>query len=71
VQAGVFAWNSETNSTAGDNLIRYKTSDTDIYWALGASYVLDEHIALQAIFNRYHLEGNKADNIMLGVSYSF
>jgi hypothetical protein len=71
VQAGVFAWNSETNSTAGDNLIRYKTSDTDIYWALGASYALDEHIALQAIFNRYHLEGNKADNIMLGVSYSF
>ncbi|PKM17766.1 MAG: hypothetical protein CVV11_16795 [Gammaproteobacteria bacterium HGW-Gammaproteobacteria-15] len=71
VQAGVFAWNSETNSTAGDNLIRYKTSDTDIYWALGASYALDEHIALQAVFNRYHLEGNKADNIMLGVSYSF
>ncbi|WP_240220086.1 Ig-like domain-containing protein [Rheinheimera hassiensis] len=71
VQAGVFAWNSETNSTAGNNLIRYKTSDTDIYWALGASYALDEHIALQALFNRYHLEGNKADNIMLGVSYSF
>ncbi|HEY0922843.1 Ig-like domain-containing protein [Rheinheimera pacifica] len=71
VQAGVFAWNSETNSTAGDNLIRYKTSDTDIYWALGASYALDEHIALQAVFNRYHLEGNKADNIMLGISYSF
>ena len=71
VQAGVFAWNSETSSTAGDNLIRYKTSDTDIYWALGARYALDEHIALQAVFNRYHLEGNKADNIMLGVSYSF
>ena len=71
VQAGVFAWNSEINSTAGDNLIRYKTSDTDIYWALGARYALDEHIALQAVFNRYHLEGNKADNIMLGVSYSF
>ena len=71
LQAGVFAWSSETNSRAGDNLIRYKTSATDIYWALGASYALDQHTTLQAVFNRYHLEGNKADSIMLGVSYAF
>ncbi|MGP9799654.1 Ig-like domain-containing protein [Rheinheimera sp. NSM] len=71
VQAGVFAWNSETHSSAGDNFIRYKVSDTDIYWALGAGYALDQHITLRTTFTRYHLEGNKADNIMLGVSYNF
>lgn len=73
VQAGVFAWNSESesDSTAGDNLISYKTSDTDIYWALGAGYALDQHLTLRTTFTRYHLDGNKADNIMLGVSYAF
>ncbi|NRQ41595.1 DUF4347 domain-containing protein [Rheinheimera sp. YQF-2] len=71
VQAGVFAWNSESESTAGDNRIGYKASDTDIYWALGAGYALDQHLTLRTSFTRYHLDGNKADNIMLGVSYAF
>ncbi|WP_166838575.1 Ig-like domain-containing protein [Rheinheimera pleomorphica] len=71
VQAGVFAWDSETHSRAGNNLIQNKASDTDLYWALGARYALDQHLALQAMFNRYHLQGNKADNVMLGVSYHF
>lgn len=71
VQAGVFIWETETNSTLGNNEIRYKDRDTDAYWGFAASYAIDKHISLQALFSRYHLEGNKADNIMLGVSYHF
>ena len=71
LQAGVFVWHSEQRSQAGDTLIRYKTNDTDIYWALSAGYQLSPQLSVHSNFNRYNLHGNNADNLMLGLRYQF
>ena len=71
LQAGVFVWHSEQRSQAGDTLIRYKTNDTDIYWALSAGYQLSPQLSVHSNFNRYNLQGNNADNLMLGLRYQF
>jgi large repetitive protein len=71
VHAGLFFWKSESSSTAGDITVRYQADDTDVYWGLNAGYSLDTHVMIKTSFTRYHLDGNKVDNLMFGVSYHF
>ena len=71
LQAGVFVWHSEQRSQAGDTLIRHKANDTDIYWALSAGYQLSPQLSVHSSFNRYNLQGNNSDNLMLGLRYHF
>jgi large repetitive protein len=67
----VFIWKSDSTSTAGSSSVRYTNEDTDAYWGLSAGYALDNHVSLKTSFTRYQLDGNKVDNLMLGVSYHF
>jgi large repetitive protein len=71
VHTGVFIWKSDSTSTAGSSSVRYTNEDTDAYWGLSAGYALDNHVSLKTSFTRYQLDGNKVDNLMLGVSYHF
>ena len=71
VQAGVFSWWSNSSSQYGNTIIRSSDSDTDIYWGASAGYALTEPLTLQLQYTRYNLSGNKADSVMLGLSYNF
>jgi hypothetical protein len=71
VQAGVFSWWSNSSSQYGNNINRTSDSDTDIYWGATAGYMLTEPLTLQLQYTRYNLSGNKADSVMLGLSYMF
>jgi large repetitive protein len=71
VHAGVFIWKSDSTSAAGDTAVRYQADDTDAYWGLSASYALDQHVALKTGFSRYQLDGNKVDNLLVGISLAF
>ncbi|MDP5152064.1 Ig-like domain-containing protein, partial [Rheinheimera baltica] len=70
-QAGVFSWKSSQTSQAGTAVINNKHDGTDIYWALNTGYSISDKLTAQASFTRYKLDRNNADNLMLGVSYSF
>ncbi|MDP5189276.1 outer membrane beta-barrel protein, partial [Rheinheimera baltica] len=70
-QAGVFSWKSSQTSQAGTAVINNKHDGTDIYWALNTGYRISDKLTAQASFTRYKLDRNNADNLMLGVSYSF
>jgi len=71
LQTGVFIWRSKQESTWDNSVIRYRSNDTDLYWGAQLSYALNEQLSLQAAFNRYRLDANQIDNIMLGLSFRF
>ncbi len=70
-QVGVFSWRSEQSSTAAGSVIRHKASHSDIYWGLNSGYRINETLTLQLSLERYKLDKNNADNLMLGLSYQF
>ncbi|OEY70104.1 hypothetical protein BI198_11400 [Rheinheimera salexigens] len=70
-QAGVLSWWSNSSSQYGDKVIHTSDSDTECYWGAAAGYTLTEQLTLQLNYNRYTFSGNKADNLMLGLSFSF
>jgi large repetitive protein len=71
VQAGLFFWQSNSSSTAGNNVTRFSENDTDAYWGLSGGYRLNQQVILQCSFSRYQLDDNKVDSVMLGVNYAF
>lgn len=71
LQTGMFFWRSKQESVWNNTTITHKNSGSDWYWGAQLSYKFNARWALQGSFNRYRLEANQIDNLMLGLNYRF
>jgi hypothetical protein len=73
VRAGIYSWDSDyrTTSTGGSATARDGRNGTDLFYGIGGQYDMTSSWSVQALWERFDLDGHDVDYFNAGVMYRF
>jgi hypothetical protein len=70
LQAGLFFWDADIRSVAGDSRLNLSDDGTDVYWGGDIQFAINPVWSILVSYQRYQLD-EPINNVALGVKYSF